>query len=155
MKLITTLKLSALSLLTAAACGGGSGVTDKPLNELTDDEWIETCEASQDDVSADATTGIAHYYCAAFSCQDQATFDDCLAQNTDPDECDAPDADDALRDCELPASTFTACLAAYSNQFEAYVDTDCDNIDEAEAPAEFADIPECDEVLAECPDVFG
>lgn len=144
-------------LVALAACGssGGTAVTDKPLNELTDEEFVEACETIRDEVSADAITGGGRYFCAVFTCeQGDAAFEDCLDEPTTGDDCEAPAEDAPERDCDLPASTLAACSIAYSDQFAAYADVTCADVATLDEPTPIEELPACAEVVERCPDVL-
>src|SRR5688572_8841989 len=98
-----TIRTFALSscIALAAACGGGdSGVDeDKAIADLTDDEYVELCEASADDgPTPEQVQYVTCYITGLLQSEDEAgcqeLVDACLEEDPEPaDECDANDFD--------------------------------------------------------------
>lgn len=140
--------------LGAAACGGGEGdIGDKPLNELSDEEYATACEDSLASLPDDALEGLRHYQCASATCADggEQAFQECLA-TSEQLTCERS-ADDPIDDCDVATSVYSTCFEAFLEQFPEYADDTCDSpLGLALPPSELA---ECAPVLEACPDVFG
>lgn len=165
--------------LALAACGGGDNAddnTDEPgidappaidaappdaetggaISELTDAEWIALCEEI---VTEDANAGlqVAFSGCIESDCEASATaVEDCIAELTiEPPDCMPPDPEEPIRMCDAPVGDLETCITAAYAPLALYPAATCATV--AELPPvnfDFATIPECDDLLAQCPDVF-
>ena len=168
--------------LALGACGGGettddnTDITDDPdidagtpdagtpdaepagglLSDLSDADWTALC---MDIVTPELQLGQqAAFNCTDADCAASATaVEDCIADLViKPEQCDPPPVDSPLRACDAPVTDLETCYGAFAGQFVPYGTATCENVGSLDPlsldPATF---PECDDLLAQCPNAFG
>jgi hypothetical protein len=142
----------ALFSLGVAACDP-SDTSDKPLNELTDEEYVAACEESLASIPDGALEGLLRYQCASATCPDggQTAFEECL-DTSELLDCDVA-TEEPIDDCAAPTSVYATCFEALLEQFVEYADDTCDSPLGMALP--ISQIPACADFLDACPDVFA
>jgi hypothetical protein len=164
--------------LVLAACGGGENtdIVDEPgidappaidagppdaepggiISDMSDADWVALCEEV---LTEDANAGfqVAISGCIESDCEASATaVEDCIAELTiEPPDCMPPDAEEAIRMCDAPVADLDTCISAAYAPLALYPAATCATVAELEPfTFDLTTVPECDDLLAQCPDVF-
>ena len=141
----------AIACLTA--CGGDDG-DDRPVNTLSDDDYVSLCEDQEASLSDDDKDGLVGFSCllaeAFQTACDQTRLDACIAAGYESEACTPPGADDEIRMCEATVDEFQACADAQIDTFHMYSDATCADL-QGEQPATPA---ACATLMEKCPELF-